>query len=452
MLADKELEPYLTHSLRIDPMGIKAARIMDAALAAVDPYPAVLKDLNNLLPEKDLSKFKRIFLVGAGKAGYPMAEAAYRYLGDRISAGIVIVKDGYANSPQLSNRIRIIEASHPIPDQRGVDAADEIINLLKETQPGDLVICVISGGGSALLVSPVPGVSLGEIQGLTDLLLASGATINEINTLRKHLDQLKGGQLASSAAPADVYSLILSDVVGDHLEVIASGPTTPDPSTYQDALDILAKYNLLDLISGSIKQHLTDGQQGKIDETPKSGEKLFSKTHNNIIASNHTAARAAVTQAEREGLNPLCLTNYLQGEAQHAGQFLGTILRQLANFDQPIPRPACIIAGGETTVTVRGHGLGGRNQELALGAVGELEGLQQVFLITLATDGGDGPSDAAGAVVTGNTLSRARSLNLDPQAYLDNNDAYNFFLPLDDLIRIGPTQTNVNDLTFLFAF
>jgi hydroxypyruvate reductase len=177
-----------------------------------------------------------------------MAEAAYRYLGDRISAGIVIIKDGYANSSQLSNKIRIIEASHPIPDQRGVDAADEIINLLKETQPGDLVICVISGGGSALLVSPVPGVSLGEIQGLTELLLASGATINEINTLRKHLDQLKGGQLASSAAPADVYSLILSDVVGDHLEVIASGPTTPDPSTYQDALDILAKYNLLDLI------------------------------------------------------------------------------------------------------------------------------------------------------------------------------------------------------------
>jgi hydroxypyruvate reductase len=241
-------------------------------------------------------------------------------------------------------------------------------------------------------------------------------------------------------------------VVGDHLEVIASGPTTPDPSTYQDALDILAKYNLLDLISGSIRQHLTDGQQGKIDETPKSGEKFFSKTNNNIIASNHTAARAAIDQAEREGLNTLCVTNYLQGEAQHAGQFLGTILRQLANFDQPIPRPACIIAGGETTVTVRGHGLGGRNQELALGSVGELEGLQQVFLITLATDGGDGPSDAAGAVVTGNTLSRARSLNLDPQAYLDNNDAYNFFLPLDDLIRIGPTRTNVNDLTFLFAF
>jgi len=452
MLDESELKPYLTHSLRTDPMGIKIARIMDAALTAVDPYPAVMKGLNNLLPEEYLSKFNRIFLVGAGKAGYPMAEAAYSYLGDRISAGIVIVKDGYANKPRLSNKIRIIEASHPIPDQRGVDAADEIIRLLKDTQPGDLVICVISGGGSALLVSPVPGVSLGEIQGLTEYLLASGATINEINTLRKHLDQLKGGRLANRAAPAEVFSLILSDVVGDHLEVIASGPTTPDPSTYQDALDILDNYNLLELTPDAIQQHLVKGQQGKIKETPKSGELFFSKTHNHIVASNRTAALAALSQAETEGFKHLCLTNYLQGEARHAGQFLGTILRQLANFNQPIPRPGCIIAGGETTVTIKGDGIGGRNQELALGSVGELDGLEKVFLITLATDGGDGPSNAAGAVVTGNTLSRAKSLNLDPLAFLENNDAYNFFLPLDDLIRIGPTRTNVNDLTFLFAF
>ncbi|GAG57282.1 unnamed protein product, partial [marine sediment metagenome] len=263
----------------------------------------------------------------------------------------------------------IIEAGHPIPDQRGVNATQEIIALLKNSKAKDLIICLLSGGGSALLVSPVPGVSLGEIQQLTELLLASGATINEINTLRKHLDQIKGGQLARIAAPAKVISLILSDVVGDPLDIIASGPSVPDPSTYRDALDILDQYRILDQVSSSIRSHLILGQDGKIEDTPKPGEEFFTNVHNTIVGSNRTAAQAAVAQAELEGFNTLCLTNYLQGEASQAGKFLGSILRQMALQDQPIPRPACIVVGGETTVTIKGHGMGGRNQELALGSV-----------------------------------------------------------------------------------
>jgi hydroxypyruvate reductase len=270
--------------------------------------------------------------------------------------------------------------------------------------------------------------------------------------LRKHLDQIKGGQLARIAAPAKVISLILSDVVGDPLDIIASGPSVPDPSTYRDALDILDQYRILDQVSSSIRSHLILGQDGKIEDTPKPGEEFFTNVHNTIVGSNRTAAQAAVAQAEIEGFNTLCLTNYLQGEASQAGKFLGSVLRQMALQDQPIPRPACIVVGGETTVTIKGHGMGGRNQELALGSVLELHGLTDVALITLATDGGDGPSDAAGAVVTGNTFLRAKSLNLDPQDFISNNDSYNFFLPLGDLLKIGPTRTNVNDLTFLFAF
>jgi len=457
---DKDnLNRFLTHSSKSEEWGSKTARIMNAALSAVDPHSVVKKVLDNpqnffseVLHELDLPTIRHLHIIGAGKAGEPMAEAVQEYFGEKITSGIVIVKDGYTKSSTSSEKVNIIEAGHPIPDQRGVIATQEIIALLQNSQFEDLIISLLSGGGSALLVSPVPGVSLGEIQQLTELLLASGATINEINTLRKHLDQIKGGQLARIAAPAKVISLILSDVVGDPLDIIASGPSVPDPSTYRDALDILDQYRILDQVSSSIRSHLILGQDGKIEDTPKPGEEFFTNVHNTIVGSNRTAAQAAVAQAELEGFNTLCLTNYLQGEASQAGKFLGSVLRQMALQDQPIPRPACIVVGGETTVTIKGHGMGGRNQELALGSVVELHGLTDVALITLATDGGDGPSDAAGAVVTGNTFTRAKSLNLDPQDFISNNDSYNFFLPLGDLLKIGPTRTNVNDLTFLFAF
>ena len=453
----EKLNNFITHSLKSEAWGIKVARIMETALSAADPHLAVLNGLRNTgycLEEshEKLSKFNRIMLVGAGKAGQPMAEAVIECLGDVVDKGIVIVKDGYTKKPRLSSKIKIIEAGHPIPDRRGVSGAEQIVKMLENSTQKDLVICLFSGGGSALLVSPVPGVSLNELQHLTELLLASGATINEINTLRKHLDQVKGGQLARIASPAKVLCLILSDVVGDPLDVIASGPTVPDPTTFQDALNILDRYGIRNRIPKSILTYLIQGQQDNSNETPKIGDQIFLNVENYIVGSNRTATQAAISQAQIEGFNTLTLTNYLQGEASQAGKFLGAVLRQIALQNQPIPRPACIVVGGETTVTIKGRGLGGRNQELALGAVCELYSLQDIALITLASDGGDGPSDAAGAVVTGDTLTRARVLGLDPDTYLANNDSYNFFSPLGDLLKIGPTQTNVNDLTFLFAF
>lgn len=455
------MEPsrFITQSMRSQPWGEKVARILKAALESVDPRNAVMenlevKDSRLRINSKvyELDSFDRIFLVGAGKAGQPMAGAISYLLGPRLINGKVIVKEGYRTESDIPDRIQIIEAGHPIPDQRGVAGTHQIIELLGETTHDDLVICVISGGGSALMVSPGVGVNLNDLQSLTKELLASGATINEINTLRKHLDQVKGGQIARRAAPAKVACLILSDVVGDPLDVIASGPTVPDPTTYSDALSILDFYQISDKIPDSIRNHLILGQEGKIDETPKPGDSIFNDVINVIVGSNRTAANAAHLQAQKEGFNSLILTNYLEGEANQAGQFMSAVIRQLAAFNHPLPRPACIILGGETTVTLRGNGQGGRNIELALGAVSGLSGLEDIALITLATDGGDGPTDAAGAVVTGNTLALALSLNLDPVSFLSRNDSYNFFNPLNDLIKTGPTMTNVNDLAFLFAF
>jgi hydroxypyruvate reductase len=454
-----ELSKFITKSMESQTWREKAARIMKAALDSVDPRLAVLQNFtlkNSTLivnqNEYDLDSYNRVFLVGAGKAGQPMAEAVSEVLGPRLNQGKVIVKEGYRRPSELSKRIDIIEAGHPIPDIRGVNGTYEIIELLEGMQGDDLVVCVISGGGSALMVSPVMGVKLNDLQELTQELLASGATVNEINTLRKHLERAKGGQIARYAAPAKIVSLILSDVVGDPLEVIGSGPSVPDPTTYSDSLSILEQLGIRNKIPASINNHLLNGQDGKVPETPKPGELLFHGVNNLIIGSNRTAALAALRQAEKEGFSSLILTNYLQGEAHQAGQLLGTIIRQLASQNEPIPRPACIIVGGETTVTLHGDGQGGRNQELALGAVIELAGLTDVALMTLATDGGDGITDAAGAVVTGGTLDTAKSMNLDPESYLKRNDSYNFFNPLDDLIKTGPTMTNVNDLAFLFAF
>jgi glycerate 2-kinase len=449
----------MTQSMRSSEWGMKAARILDAALTAVDPRAAMLANLKLKNSNLELNRkiynvqsFDRILLVGAGKAGQPMAKAVQEALGYHLDGGTVIVKEGYTTNKNPSSRIEIIEAGHPIPDQRGVEGTRKIIQLLEKITKNDLVICIISGGGSALMVSPVPGITLQDLQILTEKLLAIGATINEINTLRKHLDQIKGGQIARLAAPAKLICLILSDVVGDPLDVIASGPTVPDPTTFADACAILDRYQIRDEIPESILRYLTLGLENKVAETPKPGDQLFEGVNIVVIGSNQTATRAAQIQAESEGFNTLVLSNYLQGEASQAGNFFGAILRQVAKHSQPLPRPACIIVGGETTVTLQGGGYGGRNQEIALGAVYGLQGLKDVALITLASDGGDGPTDAAGAVVTGKTLMRAKSLDLDPFSFLAKNDAYNFFNPLEDLVKTGPTLTNVNDLAFLFAF
>ncbi len=452
----------MTASLRSNPCGKKVSRILTAALRSVEPGKAVERYLvreGELLKVEgksyDLQRYQRILLVGAGKAGAPMAEAVARILGSYLTQGIVIVKEGYAGlAPgKLPPNVEIIEAGHPIPDERGLQGTEKIVQMLRGATRRDLIINVISGGGSALLSAPAGGLELRDLQGLTSALLERGATINEINSIRKHLDLVKGGGLARLSDDADKITLVLSDVVGDPLDVIASGPTVPDPSTYSDAYTVLEQFDLLETVPQPILSHLHQGMTGALAETPKKDDPLFNKVQNVVVGSNLQAACAALAQAEQEGFHAMLLTTYLEGEARYAGRLLASIARQIDLTDcPPIERPACIISGGETTVTLTGFGLGGRNQELALGAVNELAGLRNIAMVTLATDGGDGPTDAAGAVVTGETLERARTLGLNPKKYLARNDAYRFFDELDDLLKTGPTQTNVNDLTFLFAF
>lgn len=452
---------FLTASLRQNVWGDCVCRILASAIQAVDPKQAVHSHLirsgNQLLVSGrsyNLVDYQRFIVIGAGKAGHPMASAIEEILPDHQFDGLVIVKDGYLaeSSSSTQHSIQLVEAGHPIPDSRGVVSTDRIIDILKQTNPETLVICLISGGGSALLVSPVEGVSLHDLQLLTSELLACGASINEINTLRKHLDRVKGGNLARLAAPAQVISLILSDVVADPLDVIASGPTIPDQTTFQEAIQILEQYQIKEKVPPPIQDYLLQGQEGNKSENPKPSDPIFRNVNNLIIASNQQAAQAALNQAQTEGLNSLLLTSYLQGEASQAGRFVASLARQIAKDGQPIPRPVCIILGGETTVKLTGSGKGGRNQELALGAVSDLANIRDVVLVSLATDGGDGPTEAAGAVVTGETLTRASQANLSPLTFLANNDAYHFFQHLNDLIITGPTNTNVNDLVFLFAF
>ncbi|MBN1148720.1 MAG: glycerate kinase [Anaerolineales bacterium] len=455
------MQAITAHTLHSMPWGESVVRVLQAALEAVDPQAAVARSMrrtsDRLIIEEqayDLKQFERLLVVGAGKAGMPMAQAVENILGDRLTQGIMIVKEGYAGAGggALPKKIEIIEAGHPLPDERGLQAARRIAALLDGTTQADLVICLVSGGGSALMVSPAEGVTLCDLQGLTFTMLACGASIDEINALRKHLDTLKGGGLARLAAPARLATLILSDVVGDPLDVIASGPTVPDRSYFSDAYRALQRYHLLEQAPPAIVEHLQRGMSGDVLETPKPGEAIFQGVQNVVIGSNLLAAQAALETARRQGFQTLLLTTYLQGEARQAGRALGAIARQIASTGQPLARPACLAAGGETTVTLSGEGLGGRNQELALGAASDLAGLPDIALVSLATDGGDGPTDAAGAIVTGQTLERARRAGLSPEDHLARNDAYHFFESLGDLLKTGPTRTNVNDLTFIFAF
>jgi hydroxypyruvate reductase len=429
---------------------------LSTALLAVDPSEAVkrhcLLDGDALrvgCRTYDLRHYQHIYVVGAGKASAAMAVALEDILDGRITAGWVNTKDGYVAPTRL---IHLHEASHPVPDERGAEGSRRIVAMLRDAGPEDLVFCLISGGGSALMNLPAEGITLDDISALTRALLRCGATINEMNCIRKHISQLKGSNLARVAAPAQVVSLIVSDVIGNPLDVISSGPTAPDPTTFAQAYGVLAKYHLLVEVPAAIVGHLKLGLEGKLPETPKADAPVFLHTQNLIIASNEHAAAAALQKAQERGLHTLLLSTSVEGEAREVAKVFAAIAREIARTGQPLPRPACMVAGGETTVTVRGHGLGGRNQELALAAVPCLAGLENVAIVSLGTDGTDGPTDAAGALSTGGTLARAANQGIAPASYLADNDAYHFFQALGDLIITGPTNTNVNDLIFVFAF
>ncbi|HEU5318965.1 MAG TPA: glycerate kinase [Chloroflexota bacterium] len=430
--------------------------IMRAALEAVDPYQAVKNavrlDGDRLRigdSEYDLRRYRRVLVVGAGKASAPMARAVEELLGDRIAAGVVNVKYGYTD---VTARVRLQEAAHPLPDQNGLDGTAEITRLLEEAGEDDLALCLLSGGGSALMILPDESISLADYQTLTNLLLRSGATINQINTIRKHIERVKGGRLAQIASPATLATLILSDVVGNPLDFIASGPTVPDTTSFADALDVLRQFDLLDKVPAPVRSLLGRGARGEAPETPKPGDPLFDRVSTVVIGSNDIAAEAALRKARDLGLEALLLTTYLEGEARDAGKLAAALAKELVNRGQPLRAPACLILGGETTVTVRGDGKGGRNQEIALSAGIALAGLERALVAALATDGSDGPTEAAGGFADGRSLARARALGLDPRDALARNDSNAHLSAVGDLLVTGPTNTNVNDLLFVFAF
>jgi glycerate 2-kinase len=428
-------------------------RILRAAVAAADPDLAVRSQMRlegDALQvgdaRYDLNQFERVLVVGIGKASLGMAGAVLDLLGERVTGGLVVTK--HASQAHLGPLV-VVEGSHPVPDERSVAAAQQLTGLLAAATAQDLVICVISGGGSALLNLPTPPTSLADQQALTRLLLQSGADIREINGIRRHIDQVKGGGLLRFGAFGRWVSLILSDVIGGSLENIASGPTAPDPTTYADALAVLRKYGLDDSVPQAIRGVLRRGAAGESPETLKPDDPLFARVQNAIVGSNLTSAQAAQRQAEAEGYHTELIGQPFLGEAAQTGRELADLLRAKVATTE---RPFCIIGGGETTVVVRGQGKGGRNQEVALGAVAGLDGVEKVAFVTLATDGEDANTDAAGAIVDGRTYRRAMAIGMDPQDYLARNDSYSFFQPLGQLLQPGPTGTNVNDLVFLFAY
>lgn len=418
-----------------------ARRIVASALEAVNPLTCVRQHLDR---DRDVGAARRVLVIGAGKASAAMAEKAEEILGDRIERGWVNTKRGHGAALR---RVRCQECGHPVPDAAGLEGARQIAEIAKEAGEGDLVLFLLSGGASALLPLPAQGVSLSDKQAVTRLLLQSGADIQEMNAVRKHLSSIKGGRLARLAAPARVLSLILSDVVGDDLGTIGSGPTAPDASTFEDARNVLKRRKIWDQAPETVRQTLERGE----DETPKPGSPIFDNVSNRIVGNNRQALEAARNAATGLGFHTLLLSSTVTGETRDIARVHASILREICQTGQPVRRPACIITGGETTVTVRGSGKGGRNQEFALAAALELQGLTEVLALSFGTDGTDGSTDAAGAFADESTVRRAEDAGLDARGRLDNNDSYPVFKVLGDLIVTGPTRTNVMDIHLLLA-
>ncbi|MDI6886522.1 MAG: glycerate kinase [archaeon] len=430
-----------------------AIEIFNASLKAVDPIIAVKKHVSlegDVLRVGDrgynLSTYAHIYVVGCGKAAASMSYALEDILQNRIDGGIINVKYGHTKDLKY---IKINEAGHPIPDEAGVKGTKELVALLHGLGETDLVIFVISGGGSALLPLPKEGISLEEKQRATEMLLESGASIDEVNALRKHISRVKGGQLARVAYPATSISLLLSDVGGDRMDVIASGPTVPDESTFRDCMSIVERYHLK--LPESVMNLLKRGLNGVVEETPKGGDPIFDKTFPLIIGSNIIALKAAEQKAKELGYNTMILSSSIEGETKEVAKVHAALAKEIHATGNPIPKPACIISGGETTVTIKGNGLGGRNQEFVLASALDIAEIGDTVILSCGTDGTDGPTDAAGALADGFTIQRAEKIGIHPQEYLQNNDSYHFFEKLDDLIKTGPTNTNVMDVRLLLV-
>jgi len=392
----------------------------------------------------DLSRYRRLWVVGFGKASASMAQAMEEVLGERIDDGLVIVKYGHGAD---CRRVRIREAGHPVPDRNGLLATEALLRLVRSAGAGDLVFCLISGGGSALLESPPKGISLKELQQTFRLLLDSGATIEEINAVRKHLSRVKGGQLARDIFPATCISLILSDVIGDPLESIASGPTAPDTTTFAQAWSVIQKYRLAQRLPDGVREYLQRGMRGLAPETVRPDDPVWERVSNHIVGNNGFALDKAARVARRLGFRPLLLSSRLQGEAREVARVLAAILQEIQLRGRPVAPPACLLAGGETTVQVKGTGKGGRNQELALALLLAMGPRARPYaFVSCGTDGTDGPTDAAGGLVEPCCWKQIQIKDLDPQAFLQNNDAYHLLEQIGALVKTGPTGTNVMDL------
>lgn len=414
-----------------------------AAIQAVDPARLVLEHLSQR-PEMT----GRVYLAGLGKAAGAMAVGARAALGEQLADGVLIVPDNV--NIQALPGVRAFRAGHPIPDDRGVRAALSMLQMAERLQKDDVLLCALSGGGSSLMTLPSEGVTLEEVRQTTDLLLRAGATIQELNCVRKRLDRLKGGRLARAAAPARVVALVLSDVVGDPLDVIASGPISPDSTTFETAVHLLKNRSLWTQVPDAVRRHLVRGLDGQADESPALGDPCFQGVEARVVGNNRLAAEAARGEAQRRGYQTRLLSTSITGEAREVGSALAALGREMRHGD-PLGLPGCVVAGGETTVTVQGTGKGGPNQELALGAALALDGEPGILLASVGTDGIDGPTDAAGAFADGSTVERARAAGLDPAAALTRNDSYPFFQALGDLVMTGPTGTNVMDLHIILV-
>jgi len=431
--------------------------ILEAAIESVRPETAMMRALHldgcalHIGTETiDLDRFNTIVALGAGKAGAAMAVGLEQLIGDRLDSGLVVVKDGHGLPTQ---KIKVLEAGHPIPDQRSEEAGRKMTALVERHRgEGALFFFLLSGGASSLLVAPAENVTLADKRKVTGLLLNAGAEINEINAIRKHLSRIKGGGLARLAHPSKIISLIISDVVGDRLDAIGSGPTAPDPTSWSTCDKILKKYRIWNSVPNSVATRISKGTAKKILDTPFPGEPFFAGVSNHIIASNRRALAAAAGRALDLGYTPMLLGGTIQGETRDIARMHAAIAVEIMTTANPIPPPCCVISGGETTVTLGDrHGLGGRNQEFALAAAWDIRKMKRLLILSAGTDGTDGPTDAAGALVTGSTIDRAIKAGLDAETFLRQHNAYHFFNALGDLIKTGPTLTNVMDIHLILA-